>query len=395
VIDEASMVGTPDLHELLACTTKGRSKIVLVGDAHQLSPVNARGGMFEQLCADLPWSQRLGEVWRMADPEERDASLALRSASGNRLRTATKWYRDKGRLHAGDPIAMASDALDAYLADRVAVKDALLICDTWELADALNRRLHDTLATAGPTLMVARDQSVASGDVIVSRRNDPTIDVRSGPRKVGPMDQVRNGNRWRVAAIDADTNRLVAERLSDGARAIFGGDYLTEHVTLGYATTVHSAQGVTADSCYAVLGEGASRAMLYVAMTRGRHCNEAFLYQRLPGEASHEHSKPAHVEGVHAARRGNKYSANQHFRTILANDDRPRTVHAEAERTHGEVLPEPVKDLLLRQGNRCRRRRVAWTAHLRAAEVWSAAHDRMAAEVRARSSHTAVEGLEL
>ena len=131
--------------KLLTCATTGRAKMVLVGDAYQLSPVKARGGMFEQLCADLPWSQRLGEVWRMADPEERDTSLALRSAHGNRLRTAIKWYRDNGRLHTGDPIAMAADALDAYLADRAAGKDALLICDTWEIADALNRRLHDTL----------------------------------------------------------------------------------------------------------------------------------------------------------------------------------------------------------------------------------------------------------
>ena len=38
----------------------------------------ARGGMFAQLCADLPWTQELSEVWRMRDPEERTASLALR-----------------------------------------------------------------------------------------------------------------------------------------------------------------------------------------------------------------------------------------------------------------------------------------------------------------------------
>ena len=115
VVDEASMVGTPDLKKLLSCAVAGRAKMVLVGDAYQLAPVKARGGMFEQLCADLPWSQRLGEVWRMADPEERDTSLALRAAHGNRLRTAIKWYRDHGRLHSGDPIAMAADALDAYL----------------------------------------------------------------------------------------------------------------------------------------------------------------------------------------------------------------------------------------------------------------------------------------
>ena len=87
VVDEASMVGTPELKKLLSAAAVGRAKMVLVGDAYQLSPVRARGGMFEQLCAELPWAQRLSEVWRMRDAEERDASLALRSAHGNRLRT--------------------------------------------------------------------------------------------------------------------------------------------------------------------------------------------------------------------------------------------------------------------------------------------------------------------
>ena len=36
--------------------------VARVGDPYQPSPVKARGGMFENLCADLPWSQRLGEV---------------------------------------------------------------------------------------------------------------------------------------------------------------------------------------------------------------------------------------------------------------------------------------------------------------------------------------------
>jgi hypothetical protein len=43
---------------------------------------------------------------------------------------------------------------------------------------------------------------------------------------------------------------------------------------------VLSTQGVTADSSYAILGVGSSRAMLRVAMTRGRHNNEEFLYQK-------------------------------------------------------------------------------------------------------------------
>jgi conjugative relaxase-like TrwC/TraI family protein len=78
VVDEAGMVGTDDLRQLLVATTQVGAKTVLVGDAHQLAPVKARGGMFAQLCADLPWTQHLSEVWRMRNPEERAASLALR-----------------------------------------------------------------------------------------------------------------------------------------------------------------------------------------------------------------------------------------------------------------------------------------------------------------------------
>ncbi len=52
VVDEASMAGTPELRRLLEATTAAHTKTVLVGDAHQLAPVKARGGMFEDLCDD-------------------------------------------------------------------------------------------------------------------------------------------------------------------------------------------------------------------------------------------------------------------------------------------------------------------------------------------------------
>jgi hypothetical protein len=396
VVDEASMLGTPDLGALLSAATEARAKVVLVGDAHQLAPVKARGGMFEQLCTDLPWSQRLTEVWRMQDPQERDASLALRSAHGNRLRSAVKWYRTNGRLHTGDPIAMAADALDAYLHDRANHKDALLVCDTWEMADALNRRLHDTL-TEGPSVTAARDQHVRVGDVIISRANDPTIAIHPGPNTTAhSLDQVRNGNRWRVAGIDTATNRLAAERLSDGARTIFDGDYLTEHITLGYATTVHAAQGVTTDSCHALLGEGASRAMAYVAMTRGRHTNHAYLYQKLNHEADHHHATPITAPQIHQLRRGTKYTAAQAFRTIVANDDRPTTVHAHAEHTSTELLPDIAAETLERNQRRRSMRRTIWKEHLKTVESWRTGYERMAAAAT-RSAEVFLDtgGLEL
>ena len=216
------MVGTDDLRQLLTATTAAGAKTVLVGDAHQLAPVKARGGMFAQLCTDLPWTQQLSEVWRMRDPDERTASLALRDGGPAPVRRAVDWYRTHDRLHCGDPITMATDALAAYRADTAAGKDALLVCDTTEMADALNQRLHhEHRRRRRPTVTGARGHRIAVGDLILSRRNDPTIDATQPRPCRGTPDPVRNGNRWRVAAIDPDNEPHRRRTLDDGARAVF------------------------------------------------------------------------------------------------------------------------------------------------------------------------------
>jgi len=172
-------------------------------------------------------------------------------------------------------------------------KDALLICDTKEMADALNPRIHDdTIDAAAPTVTAARGQRIAVGDVIISRRNDPTLGVYDATDIDKPADPVHNGHRWRVYAIDTDHHRIAARRLDNGARAAFSGEYLRGHITHGYAVTMHSAQGVTADTTHAVLGDTTTRALLYVALTRGRDTNTAHLYERLAGEGEHEHAQP-------------------------------------------------------------------------------------------------------
>ena len=92
-------------------------------------------------------------------------------------------------------------------------------------------------------MAAARDQVIGVGDLIMSRSNDATISVRPGAHhRGGRVDQIRNGNRWRVAGVDPATHRVAAERITDRARVVFEGEYLREHVTLGYAATVHSAQ---------------------------------------------------------------------------------------------------------------------------------------------------------
>lgn len=140
------------------------------------------------------------------------------------MRRAIEWYRKNDRLHARDDIAMATAALAAYRRDIAAGQDSLLVCDTKEMAHALNQRIHDeTIDLNAPAVTGARGDQIAVGDLIISRRNDPTIDVFDATDTTKHADPVRNGNRWRVYAIDSDNQRIAARRVSDGACTVFSG----------------------------------------------------------------------------------------------------------------------------------------------------------------------------
>lgn len=355
VVDEAGMVGTDQWRQLLAATTAAGTKTVMVGDAHQLAPVKARGGMFAQLCDELPWTQRLSEVWRQHDPAERAASLALRDGGPAPVRRAIDWYRNHHRLACGDQVTMAADALAAHQADLAAGKDSLLLADTVEITDALNRRVHDhTVAECtrqgleAPTVTGARGHHITVGDVIVTRSNDPTITVYTPDDRTRVLTgaPVRNGQRWQVIAVDdtAEHPRIAARRHGDQAWAVFSDDYLREHVQLGHAVTVHTAQGVTAERTHAVLADTTSRNLAYVALTRGRDANHAFLYYRAIGEGDHQHRDLS--DGVHLAHRGTPTQAGRALRQIIGKDTPARTAHHTAADTPTQLLPERVASLV-------------------------------------------------
>jgi ATP-dependent exoDNAse (exonuclease V) alpha subunit len=343
IVDEAGMIGTDDLRQLLRATTSAGAKTVLIGDEHQLAPVKARGGMFAQLCADLPWTQHLSEVWRMCDREERAASLAVRDGTPTEVRKAVDWYRDHDRLHSGDPVAMAADALDAYRADVAAGKDALLVCSTTEMTDALNERLHrENLGPSAQTVAGARGHRIAVGDLVLTRSNDPTIGLEHSDRSPVLDRPVRNGNRWRVAGIDPATNRLAAVRVDDGARTVFESDYVRGDVSLGYAVTVHSAQGATADTAHAVLGDNTTRSLLYVAISRGREANTVYLYENAT-EAEHGPS----ADGASILGRGDRrQSAGMLYTIALHKDARPTTALDLAAETQAAGLSAKLIKLL-------------------------------------------------
>jgi hypothetical protein len=201
---------------------------------------------------------------------------------------------------------------------------------------------------------------------------------------------VRNGNRWRVDAIDTTTGRIGAQRLDDHTAAAFPADYVREHITLGYTTTVHAAQGLTADTTHAVLGATTSRNLLYVAMSRGRTRNTAYLYQR-PTEQEYGAPVAAHAP---VSLRGNNEAARLLTELIASSVERPLTAHDVAARSTNNALPTYVQHVMERRRTAVLRRQAEHRARRQTARM--AADERATDRARnASRSRSVDEGLEL
>ncbi len=99
----------------------------------------------------------------------------------------------------------------------------------------------------------------------------------------------------RVSTNDQD---LTAQRGARSETARLPASYVRDHVELGYATTVHRAQGVTADTAFALVRPGMCREALYVALTRGRSANHAYVATDLP-DPDHPHPDRPERTGRH------------------------------------------------------------------------------------------------
>ena len=67
----------------------------------------------------------------------------------------------------------------------------------------------------------------------------------------------------------ADTGGLSVRHARSGRAGTLPADYVSTATELGYATTVHTAQGVTADTMHGVVTGHESRQQLYTMLTRG------------------------------------------------------------------------------------------------------------------------------
>ncbi len=308
ILDEASLAGTLSLDRITALAATAGAKVLLVGDYAQLQSVDA-GGAFGLLAHSRDDVPELVDVHRFTNAWEKTTSLDLRHGHAE----AIDAYDQHERIFDGETEAMVDAAYEAWRADRAAGQSTILISDSNESVATLNRRARTDLildgTVRGPREATLHDDSRAAiGDTVITRRNDR--------RLVAGRGWVRNGDRWTVLDVRTD-GAVVARRLgaTRGCSVVLPAAYVAEHLELGYAVTSYRAQGVTTDTAHVLVDSSMTRENLYVAMTRGRASNRAYVALDRP-DSMHSGPHPADDDG--ATGRSVLYGVLQHVGAELS-----------------------------------------------------------------------------
>ncbi|MFF7941567.1 MobF family relaxase [Nocardia gamkensis] len=291
IVDEHVKLGNHKRLRLLQFLARRGATVRCIGDDHQLPAIEAGGADADMHAAAPDQTLTLTHVVRFASSAEATASLQLRAGDP----AALGWYLDNGRVHGGHHGATHDDAFTAWMNDHLAGRAAIMLAANHEVVTALNARARaDRLARASGTVeaecALADGLAASVGDTIRTRRNNRR-------QRIGAHDWVRNGDTWTVTAVHDDgsisATRIHTKNKEPGQQVRLPADYVGAHVRLGYAATIDSAQGITADACHVALTGGESRQQLYVAMTRGVHANHAYIPTALDGSEGSFWSEPA------------------------------------------------------------------------------------------------------
>lgn len=284
LIDEAGKAGTLQLDEVNTFAQARGARIASIGDDRQLASISA-GGVLRDI-ERIYGALSLTEVMRFKNRAEAQAGLALREGDPSGL----AFYADNGRIHVGSGDTIIDEAYRRWAADIAAGHDSAMFAPTNDTVAQLNQRARvdrlEALAadpvTATHSAAQMRETKLAdgllasAGDIIATRRNKRSL------RLAGGNDFVRNGQRWRVDSV-TDKGALKVSRIDTGQKTTLPAWYVNAYVTLGYASTIDSSQGMTIGSrttkgtSHTIGSEQLTRQQLYVPLTRAVDENHVYI----------------------------------------------------------------------------------------------------------------------
>jgi conjugative relaxase-like TrwC/TraI family protein len=266
IIDEAGMADTLSLDTAVDFIVRCGGSVRLIGDDQQLAAIGA-GGVLRDI-QTVHGADRLTELHRFQDPAEAAASLALRDGRPEAL----GFYLDRQRVHVGDLTTTSEQLFAAWRADRDRGLDTIMLAPTRDLVSQLNQRARShrlNKTRPGREVQLADGNRASAGDVIITRQNDRRIRISS-------TDWVKNGDRWTILHV-TQTGAMKLRHASSGRFVTLPPGYVATATQLGYATTVHTAQGITVDTMHGLATGTEDRQLLYTMLSRGSTANHLYL----------------------------------------------------------------------------------------------------------------------
>ncbi len=243
LLDEAAMIGTRQLVEIVHGCEKSGATLVLCGDSKQLQAIE-RGGSFAALTRRLGASE-LTEIVRQQDSWAREA---VRDFANGNARRALGAYQIHGliREETGDA-ALVSEWKDvseprvilAGRVEEVSELNRLAQIERWKAGE---------LSNMGVSLGA---EQFFQGDRVLFTRNSKELGVMNGD--LGMVSAITGS----VLQIALDCQRTVAIDINQ-----------YPHLRLGYALTTHKAQGATFERTLVLTGPGQDRELTYVEASR-------------------------------------------------------------------------------------------------------------------------------
>ncbi|MBY5450300.1 Ti-type conjugative transfer relaxase TraA [Rhizobium leguminosarum] len=290
VIDEAGMVSSQQMARVLKIAEEAGTKVVLVGDAMQLQPIQA-GAAFRAITERIGFAELAG-VRRQRDDWAREAS---RLFARGEVEKGLDAYAQQGHLVEAatrDEIIgrIVSDWTDARRAlvretaegantTRLRGDELLVLAHTNQDVKRLNEALRSVMTDegalgAGRSFRTERGaREFAAGDRIIFLENARFLEPRA-PR-LGPQ-YVKNGMLGTVVSTgDKRGDTLLSVRLDNGRDVVISEDSY-RNVDHGYAATIHKSQGVTVERTFVLATGMMDQHLTYVSMTR--HRDRADLY---------------------------------------------------------------------------------------------------------------------
>ncbi len=257
VMDEAGMTDTYDMSLVVELVKASGAKLVLVGDEAQLQPIGA-GAPLRALVEAVGFSE-LSSILRQSDENDRAASQAL--ARGE-VKHALSHYENKGAIHWGQTEKETQSKLIRSWSQGLTIdslEHRLILAHRNVDVDALNELARDCAKAKG---LVSADEytyegfegkvcRLSAGDRLLFRKNDTAMGVANGEF---------------ATVIQASKDRI---EVSMNQRKIVIDPKAYSQFSLGYAATVHKAQGITVNEAFVYVGgAGWNKHLSYVAMTR-------------------------------------------------------------------------------------------------------------------------------